>query len=399
MTSTFHSFDKSPLGVFIKTPLGVRNGLTNLIWCMEDLDLVFTDTDDNVLNVGRLNKETLDKIGLNEGFFAPVTAQRVLQVGKQLFFGGLFRKKRDNTGAFKHIARLDKETGEWVILEGTDIQGVAGLTDIAKFKGNLAVLGAFNDANGVTDTANVAGFNIKTNTWFSIGGTGVLDIGGLNEKLLEYKDELYATGLFFVTGESYFTGVKRFDGISWNEVTPGVQSPFVNTGDVLIYKEVLHFAAFTIDADPTIWAWDNLAYEDIGTFTITSGILNILTGMTIYKGDLIAVGRFDEVTTDTETIAAFNVARFDGLVWEAMGDGLGDGNLIAINDCHVDNGILYLAGNFTENPDAESVIALAKWDPINEKFIAAGNQDDLVSGDIMRLESSTLKLTGGQDEE
>ena len=110
-----------------------------------------------------------------------------------------------------------------------------------------------------------------------------------------------------------------------------------------------------------------------GSFTGTSNIINTLA--TDGNGNIFAGGSFTAVT-------AYNVAKWDGSAWTAVGSGL-TGTSSVVNKLLYKNGILYAGGTFT-SAGGVTLCNIAKWDgstwtPVGSGVGANGMVRDMVA--------------------
>jgi len=78
----------------------------------------FTDSAEDIEQVGHVKSNKLSKIGLNLGFYWTSAASKViptaiLEYKKKLYVAGIFDREGDNTGYFGGIAVYDEATGIW----------------------------------------------------------------------------------------------------------------------------------------------------------------------------------------------------------------------------------------------------------------------------------------------
>ncbi len=357
------------------------------------LDLTFTDSDDDVLSIGFLNGVTLDKIGLNEGFdgfLSTVGVTAILQVDDILYCCGSLNAKRVGPNIYGNIVQYDPDVCEWKILQGTDL-GFLFARDLCEFEGNLVVVGVFTDANGVTDTEAIAGWD--ETDWFSLGGDGTVNVLGSDVfRCLAFDGLLYVTGDFFLSSPVDPRKVKKWDGVSWEELVVGTADPFLDAPlAMVLFDDKLFLAGFGY-----VYSWDGTAYAKITDAVKASTLLSQVNGATVYKGDLIICGFFDSV----EGVSTpGSVARYEAetSTWFPMGTGLlSTTNALAdLYDVHVDQGILYASGNIAKNGDFDLFLGLAQWNPSTEKWDAAGNQDDLIKANCTALTTTTVNVAKG----
>lgn len=372
MGSKFHSFDKSPLGVFIKSPLGVRGGVSTLVFIGQIPRIVADDIQD----VGFFNEllNILDSIGENEGFDGTGgDFTGIREYKKKLYMCGVFFANTPATQSFNGIAVYDNDDGKWKPVKGTDLKDnvVPGIGDMTIHKKQLIVSGTFTDANGVADTFFIAAWDGED--YISLGSTGSLDV--LDTQVLRtasFDGDLYASG-DFVQGMNpvppNFRQIKRYDGVTWEELVAGTEDPFTTPPTMLEPSMGLLF----IGGNNFLYSWDGFAYTAISTDITISGADAEVLGATTFKGNLVICGEFDEING----VAFGGVAGWDGVNFFPFGSGLIASGSRPVRDVHVDKGVLYASGRFVQNGEVDFVVGIATWNPTDEIWVDTGNRDDV----------------------
>lgn len=245
---------------------------------------------------------------LGVGMNNNVNALAVDQTNNLLYAGGEF-----TTAGGINASKIAKWVGSAWEAMGTGVNG--NVYSMLFNNGKLYIGGTFSSVDGVAAN-NVAMYD---GTWHALGA-GLT--GGTVEvrTLVWYNNELVAGGSFTTSGVWADLGnIARFDGTNWTQ--------FQTTG-----------------ANNKIWALKE------------------------FNGNLIAGGQFT-------TIGNFNttaVARWDGFVWNSMGNGLGN----IVRALEVYNNALYAAGTFTCNVSGDwsscsYSSGIAKWSGAQWKGIGA----------------------------
>jgi len=234
--------------------------------------------------------------------------------------------------------------------------------------------GDFAFADGISAN-NVAQWN-GTN-WSAVGS-----VGGIVETLAVFDDDgtglnpsaLYAGGLF--TG-----GIKMWNGAAWTTLGGGV------TGSVFaatVFNGQLYVGGSFTDAGGVpgtdfLARWDGSAWSAVG-----SGVTDAVYALTVFDDGtgpaLFAGGEF--LMPVAGGITANRVAKWDGVAWSALGDGLGPTSVSAIRVDTLfgfDDGsgpCLVAGGRFTSAPAPGGgtipLNRLAKWNPILDEWSAVG---------------------------
>lgn len=458
MTSSFKSFQKSPLGVFVRSPLGVRNSLGELVFAAnffydsnalsatitaggtgytieDDLTvlggtgtaatfnvdavssgvvtavsvisggsysveptnpastsggtgtgctLTITYSDKDIFDVGFLSTD-LAKIGENEGFnlnTAPMDVQKIFGFKKNLYVTGNMTKNIASTRTYSGIAQLNTTEGIWEILAGTDLNfsGLGG-QDMCAYKGNLIIVGAFTNANGVANTSKIAGWD--ETTYFNIGVFSPI-VAGTILSCTVYQGDLWAGGFFTEILDS--SPIAKFDGTDWSIDPVGAGDPTGFNPDVMLQ----HKTSLICGGITQLWEWTGTAWNQISITVNRAVFQGRITGMTIFKGDLILSGNFATINGT----AFNNVVKWDGTNLSTLGTGLGDDDTHAVDDVHVLKGKLYGIGTFKKNGDGDDVVGLAIFNEEDEKWEQAGSNTDLTTNFASSLSTFTGKLTG-----
>lgn len=140
----------------------------------------------------------------------------------------------------------------------------------------------------------------------------------------EYDGDLVAGGLFTAAGVELVNGIGRWNGTSWSGFGDGMSRDDC-TGS-------------------TCRAW--------------------VSALTTFGGDLIAGGRF----TGAGGVPAANIARWDGVSWSPLGDGLDD-TVFALAEYQ---GHLLAGGIFTRSGTDSTVSYLAQWNGSAWEAFAGG---------------------------
>ncbi len=140
---------------------------------------------------------------------------------------------------------------------------------------------------------------------------------------------LYVGGSFTNCGGVLITNVAKWDGTNWSALGGGIG--YLNS---------------LFDSFVTVVLWQN--------------------------GQLYAAGSF----TNAGTVAAANLARWDGSTWSPVGGGIsGGGGFLTgavVNDLQFVGNDLYVAGTFTTVGGNVSALNIAKWDGSSWSALSSG---------------------------
>ena len=189
----------------------------------------------------------------------------------------------------------------------------------------LAILGS-NDASGQYWSALGGGighpYSVPYNDGTLTGSDGPVT-GPPVASLCFYKGELYAAGFFdFANGPA--NNIARWNGSNWVDVGNGVYT----------------------EGGGGLDSWVNVLF--------------------VHNEELYVAGRF----TNAGKIRANNIAKWNGIEWLAVGDGLGTyGN--SVSSLAIFQGELYAGGYFTQ-AGKKLVNNIAKWDGTNWSQVGRG---------------------------
>lgn len=333
------------------------------------------------LAVGESAKGTWDsQFTLPPGLNGYVYAMASL--GNDLYVGGLFTEVGSN--AISGVVKWDGTN--WSGL-GT---GVSGPVYALEANGtNLYVGGQFDSAGGVAAT-NVAKWNGVA--WEALGG-GV-DQGGLYAvpvvfALYVQGGDLFVGGQFQMAGGIAAVNVARWDGSAWHAMDTGAFLPddpdpwgavLALTGDgTNVYVGGIFIQAGSIAAT-NLARWDGSAWEAIGD--CTGGLPNVtyqgyerygsVSALATHQGALFVGGGFGFVGR----MPAQGLARWDGATWQNVGAITGEVNAL---ESYAES--LYVAGNFVMTGGIETTNAAVwttgTWSALNAQVQAGESINSL----------------------
>ena len=224
-------------------------------------------------------------------------------------------------GQARHIARLDSSTQTWHTMEG-GLNTAASVSSMVVHDDELVVAGAAFSEAGNTTVRGLARWVGGEQTWKKIAPG--FDITPTH--FTTYRGDLIAGGGFGSAGDVEAHAVARWDGQDWHPLGSGISSgAVIGVVDALIeYDGRLIVGGFFDGAGgvqvSNIAAWDG----DTGTWAdlgggVLGGEIPRVHALAVYGGDLIAAGEFGFAGGEP----AFNIARWDGTEWHAMGAGVG----------------------------------------------------------------------------
>jgi hypothetical protein len=229
--------------------------------------------------------------------------------------------------------------------------------------GGKLYVGGFLTAAGNTAANFIAGYD-GTN-WFQLNN-GVS--GYYNDTyvwaLANDGTNLYAGGLFTNADDSGAINIARWDGSSWHPLPGGPPNSLVAAIKIAGTNFFIGGVFTTNGTVPVncIARWTGTTWQPLGaglTGVTGFGIFPEAVALEYDGTYLYAGGRF----TQAGSVAAVNIARWDGNNWSAMGSGL-PGTVLAL--CSL-NGNLYAGGSFTNTSLGITNLACwngSSWSPV-----------------------------------
>jgi len=168
---------------------------------------------------------------------------------------------------------------------------------------------------------------------------------------------LIAGGTFAWAGHRAVQNLAYWDG-EWRAFGIGTAGPFAAIRALCIYRgELIAAGKFTsIDGTPanSIARWDGLSWHPLG-----AGIDDIVYSLCVLEDTLYVSGTFSSAGGS----AANNIASWNGEEWSALGDGLSIHNTVTpeIRALVEYEGKLFAAGTFTRS-GASVISSYASWD-------------------------------------
>ena len=211
---------------------------------------------------------------------------------------------------------------------------------------------------------------IPLGTELGLNGTGP-GSSAFASCLTVHGSTVYVGGLFNSAGQSAANNVAKWDGTAWSSVSPGF-SGGINT--VLVHGSDLYVGG-TFMSTPGIPAsriakWDGTAWSALGggigsavTDASHPFLNDAVNGMVMVGNDLFVAGFFHKAGG----VDAFNVAKWDGTSWSALGAGVGDyaTTILAVGSD------LYVGGWFNSAGGA-AANRIAKWNGVSWSPLSSG---------------------------
>jgi hypothetical protein len=325
MGSVLDSFNQSPLGAYIQSPLGERGGGKSLYVCgvYRDIgNLVYPPP--NFDKVVKWSGSIFSTIGVPPFGIVPIisSGRDIIKFTGDLIIGGSQIIKRTGAGVFS-------------ILGTTGIAGFFNrVNNLVIFNDVLYLIGSFLTADGIP-TSMIASWNGSIYTPL-LGG---LTSGGFVEgyRMQVFDGKLWAVGNFEFAGPLTVKDVAQWDGTNWSKTGVGAFHP--GGSEVRVIQEykgdlIVGGIFTTMDGIPCFGSakWNGTVWSNINP---ESDNFTQIHAMGVHKDDLYMAGIGIQ-----STVPAFSIAKFNGTTWTYY---ITDGRVDALESF---NGQLYAGGTF-----------------------------------------------------
>jgi hypothetical protein len=245
---------------------------------------------------------------------------------------------------------------------------------------DLYAAGSFTTAGGIS-AANIARWN--GSRWSALG-SGIGGDFAFVAALAVSGNDVYAGGWFTSAGGSAAANIARWNGSSWSALGSGLDGGGVSA--LAVSGTDLYAGGYFTNAGGSaanyVAKWNGNSWSALGSGlggAPPDAIVNVRT-LAVSGTDVYAGGDF----TIAGGVAAFNLAKWNGNSWSALGSGISRGvRALALsgNDLYA-GGNTYLLGDRSRS-------SIAKWTGTSWITLASGIMGDLHSG------VSALAASGG----
>jgi hypothetical protein len=315
--------------------------------------------------------------GLNERVYAIAVDE-----GGQVMVGGFFTSAGGLPA--NHVARWDGSS--WSAWQEGSQSGMNYMVQaLAVDPDGILYAGGYFTSAGKLPARHIARWDGVE--WNTLGGGVDSPVHAL---ALDGEGGLYAGGGFTAAGGAPANCIAHWDGMAWRPLGDGMAaehaSPLVRALAVDARGNLYAGGDFTTAGGSSvnyIARWDGSAWSPLG-----QGMNDQVSDLVVdSQGNLYASGWF----TQAGEVEVNGVARWDGASWSALGSGTGMVEALAIGP----HGDLFAAGTFYIPPDSSNFHYLARWDGFSWQPLGAGidhssqalavdHQGDLYSaGDFM----------------
>lgn len=327
------------------------------------------------------NKSNATYTSLGSGINGPITSIAI-DSNNNVYVGGQF----NSSGSFpvNNIAKWNGST--WSSLSIGLNAAVACLA--IDSDDNLYAGGNFGYAGGVS-ARHIAKWNPNTETWSALGD-------GINNLVasiaFDSNDNVYVGGTFTQAGGVSVNNIAKWNGTEWSTLGTGITYDIVGGVRSIVvdsYDNVYAGGSFTIAGNVAvnnIAKWNPLTNE---WSTLGSGFNNIVTSLVIDPNDNIyAGGYFGTAVNSTGSISVNRVAKWDGNMWSALGNGIG--GIVVSLALDLSNN-LYAGGNFA-TAGTSRAIDIAKWNGVEWSELGDGTNQVVAA---IKVDSNNNIYAGG----
>jgi len=228
--------------------------------------------------------------------------------------------------------------------------GLCVIYDVGFLRNDIYVAGVFSRAGGLS-SPGLAKWN--GSDWSSIG------FAGAALALVSDGTNLYVGGSFTNAGGVLNTNIARYDGTNWYSMGGGIG--YYNSLGSYVYVLELHngqlyaggiFTNAGSIAATNVAVWDGSSWSSLGAGS-ANGVNNQVSALA-FQGDVLYVGGSFSVAGG---VSANGIASWDGASWSPLGAGC-KGGVTCIGILGSD---IYVGGGFT-NVGGVSARTFAKWD-------------------------------------
>ena len=208
--------------------------------------------------------------------------------------------------------------------------------------------------------------------------------------LLANGNDVYAGGSLNTSfGNVSAASIAKWDGLNWTALGSGITSDsqaivtrmaLGTNGDLYVAGS---FTAAGGVAATNIARWNGVSWSPLG-----NGITGV--GALAVKGkDLYVGGSF----TNVGSLNIKGLARWNGTNWSAVSGGVAGGTNLSIGGLLVDGNNLYVGGNLT-NAGGMAVNAMARWDGTNWSALGSGLTGPNVTVNAILKRGTNLLVSG-----
>jgi hypothetical protein len=317
---------------------------------------------------------------VGDGSNLPVSALVADTNNKILYAGGIFSQ----AGGLPALG-IAKWDGVSYAPLGSGILSGLGINSLLVMpNGDLIAGGSFTDIGGIL-TKNIARWN---GTSWSPLGLGLYNILGISSirSLIVYNNELYAGGIFGMSGFTPINYIAKWTGTHWVPVGSGINGPVLS---MAVYNGELYVGGTFTNAGGVavhnIAKWSGTSWSDVGGGVDYTGAISV-SALQVYSGGLYAGGTF----SSAGSTPVKNIVKWDGSNWYDVGGGTDYTGAISVSAFQVFHGELITGGTFDSLGTVDAKF-IGKW---NGTFWSAMSEGMNNSVSVLAAIDDTLYAGG-----
>ena len=285
-------------------------------------------------------------------------------LGNDLYVGGDFTLAGGVPQA-RGVARWDGAS--WHAVAGGAFGGVS---ELSVYQGALVAGGGFITSAVGGQARHVARLDPNTQAWHTMDGG--FNAGGTPSALVVYGDELFAGGTFSKAGNRTVRGIARWSGDaqSWNRIAPGFD--ITPTHFASYHGDLVAGGGFGSAGDVEakgVARWDGQAWHSLGGGITDGAVVGVIDDLEVFDDQLIVGGHY----FGAGGVSVHHVAAWDGdtETWSDLGGGVSGGEIPRIHALGVFHGDLIAGGEFNF-AGGEPAFNIARWDGSQWHAMGAG---------------------------
>lgn len=206
--------------------------------------------------------------------------------------------------------------------------------------------------------------NAQTNSWTPLAQTTNSWVYSLSV----YNGHLIAVGEFSMAGSAPVNKIAAYDGTNWQALGKGIRrnggaSLYIGLAKTYVFNNELYVVG-TFDSAGTVAAqniakWNGTVWSNLGNGLTGNGRINAITA---FNNEIYVAGTF----TSIGGTPAKNIAKWDGANWQTVGGGIvvKSGGFAFVSDLRVYNNELYAVGGI-DSAGGIDCNNIARWNGTN----------------------------------
>jgi hypothetical protein len=293
------------------------------------------------------------------------------------------------------VARWNGNT--WSVLPGTSINDLKRTVHAIALNGSDVYVGGDFTSIGGVRANRIARWD--GHRWTALG-SGLDD--GIVHAIAVSGSDVYVGGTFTTAGGVRVNRIAKWDGCRWSALgdgltgctntycSPTVYAIAVDAGNVYVGGQ---FARADKVPANGIARWNGNNWAPLATGVHTGPRDGLVMALVVNGSDVYVGGKF----TTADQVTAYNIARWDGNNWSALGDGI-RGDRERVQAIGISGRDLYAIGAFTTAGGA-TAHNIARWNGSGWSAPEIQAEKDVwaiaVSGSDVYLSGNSFRIPGG----